>query len=252
LKPLERVQKQWTTLGEKDPFWAVLSFPGKQAGGWDQLAFFETGVKEIESAIQTAQRSSEIHFGVAVDFGCGVGRLSQALARRFDRVIGIDIARPMIESAIRLNQFAGRCQYRLNVSPNLAVLGTESADFLYSSITLQHVVPALARTYIKEFFRVARPGAPVIFQLPSKPRSRLWHYAKSAAPVALTNLLWRIRTGSPEAMESYFMTEKDVAALVDQSGGHITSIESNENGPTGWQSRTYFCIRAKAAHPAWT
>jgi SAM-dependent methyltransferase len=176
-----------------------------------------------------------------VDFGCGVGRLSQALATRFERVIGIDIAASMIQEAIRLNQFPGRCEYLHNMAADLAALPDESADFIYSSITLQHVVPRLAQRYIREFFRLARPGGLVVFQLPSRPRSLARHWVKSAMPLALTNLLWRLRTGSPEAIESYFMPESRVADLVKRSHGSAVHIESNQNGPPGWQSRTYFC-----------
>ena len=198
---------------------------------------------EIAQAIETAQRFSPIHFGTAVDFGCGVGRLSQALANHFERVAGVDISGPMIMAAVRLNRFPGRCDYVHNVAPDLAVLESASANLVYSSITLQHVVPALARGYIREFFRVARPGAHVIFQLPSRPRSNAWHRLKKAAPLALTNFLWRLRTGSPEAIETYFTPEAEVKMLVEQSGGSVMFVDSDMNGPSGWESRKYFCVR---------
>jgi SAM-dependent methyltransferase len=242
-EPLNRVRKQWTALGEKDPFWAVLTRPGKSGGRWDQAAFFETGVQEIEKVIEAAQRISPVRFGTAVDFGCGVGRLSQALATRFEHVIGLDIAASMICEAVRLNRFPDRCEYLHNVAADLALVRDKSADFLYSSITLQHVIPMLAQRYIREFFRIVRPGGLVVFQLPSRPRSLARQRAKSAIPIALTNLLWRVRTGSPGAIESYFTPEGQVADIVNQSHGSIKYVESNEDGPPGWQSRTYFCMR---------
>jgi SAM-dependent methyltransferase len=230
-------------LGESDPLSAILSRPGESAGTWDQDAFFKTGVVEIERVINTARRFSPICFGTAVDFGCGVGRLSQALALHFERVIGIDIAESMVQAAAQFNQDPGRCRYVHNVTADLAVLGDASVDFIYSNITLQHMVPSLAQSYIREFFRIARPSAHVIFQLPSRPRSLAWHWLKSAAPVALSNLLWRVRTGNPEAMESYFMPETRVSDLVKRSGGSIELLESNQFGPLGWDSRMYFCRR---------
>ncbi len=83
----------------------------------------------------------------------------------------------------------------------------------------------------------------MIFQLPCRPRSVLWHAIKSVAPVGVANMIWRLRTGSPEAMETYSMAEKKVVDLVEESGGAILSVEENQNGPPGWQSRKYFCIR---------
>ena len=247
LKPLNRVRRQWTTLGSTDPFRAILSRPGEPAGAWDQAAFFETGVAEVEQVLRIARLFSPIHFGTAMDFGCGVGRLSQALAGHFDRVVGIDVAASMIQAAVQLNQFPSRCEYLHNVTADLTVLGDRSVDFIYSNITLQHMVPSLVASYVREFFRIARPGAHVIFQLPSSPRSIAWHWIKNAAPVALSNLLWRVRTGNPEAMESYFMPENQVGDLVEQSGGSVRFVETDSCGPPGWQSRKYFCTRNSAA-----
>jgi SAM-dependent methyltransferase len=242
VRALNRVRQQWTTLGEHDPLWAILSLPEKQRGGWDEGAFFETGVAEIQDALSTARNLRSIQHGTAVDFGCGVGRLSQALAMHFQRVIGVDIAESMIQRANALNRFPDRCEYIHNTSADLSVLPDSSADFVYSSITLQHIVPRLARLYIREFFRVARPGAQVVFQLPCRPRSVLWHAVKSITPVAFGNFIWRLRTASPEAMETYSMPERKVARLVEDSGGSILSVQNNQNGPHGWQSRKYFCV----------
>jgi SAM-dependent methyltransferase len=246
LEPLSRIRKQWTTLGEIDPFRAILSRPGESAMAWDRTAFFETGVVEIEEVLQTAKRFSPVHFAAAMDFGCGVGRLSQALALHFDRVIGIDIAESMIQTAAQFNEFPNRCEYVHNVASDLPALRDKSVDFIYSNITLQHMVPSLAGSYIREFFRIARHDAHVIFQLPCRPRSAAWHRIKNAVPVALSNLLWRVRTGNREAMESYFIPEERVRDLVGQAGGSVRFVESDQSGPLGWQSRKYFCTRNAA------
>jgi SAM-dependent methyltransferase len=246
LKPLSRVRKQWDALGETDPFRAILSRPGINARVWDRAAFFQTGIAEIEGVLQTAGQLSPIQFATAMDFGCGVGRLSQALALRFDRVIGVDIAASMIQAAAQFNEFPSRCAYVHNVTADLAVLEDRSVDFVYSNMTLQHMVPSLARRYIREFFRIARPGALVIFQMPSRPRSAAWYRIKNVTPIVLSNLLWRVRTGNPEAMESYFIPEKEVKDLVDGSKGSVRFVESDHSGPPGWQSRKYFCTRNAA------
>jgi SAM-dependent methyltransferase len=193
--------------------------------------------------LEHAKSLAPIRFDRAVDFGCGVGRLSQALARRFEKVIGIDVAESMIRQAIELNHFPERCQYIQNVTPDLSILPDACVDFVYSSITLQHLVPALAAGYIREFFRTVRPGGSVVFQLPCRPRSVVWHTIKRALPVAVPNLLWRLRTNSPEAMETYSIAEHRVVQLVEASGGAVLSIQADDNGPDGWQSRKYFCNR---------
>lgn len=240
---LERARRQWTALGARDPLWAILSHPDRQNGRWDLSEFFETGAKEIEDVIAKAAAIAPISFGTAVDFGCGVGRLSQALASHFGSVVGIDIAKPMLEQAERLNRFPERCRYIHNAAADLSVLADESADLIYSNITLQHVTPRLQRTYIREFFRVARPGSHVIFQVPSRPRSVAWNAAKRALPVAVTNSIWRIRTGSPAAMESYFTPAGVVTKIVGEARGSVSQAELDHGGPPGWESRKYFCLK---------
>src|SRR5262249_17960982 len=99
---LTRVRHQWTTLGERDPLWAILSENDKKDGGWDQDAFFKTGIDEIAEVLRAAESLAPLRRGSAVDFGCGVGRLSQALSMHFERVIGVDIAESMIRKANEL------------------------------------------------------------------------------------------------------------------------------------------------------
>ena len=245
-KTLERVQRQWTALGEQDPMWAILTRPEKRSGQWNEAEFFATGIREIGEVLEIAGSVAPLRFENAIDFGCGVGRLSQALAQRFEHVLGIDVSKPMIEAAEKLNRSPQRCSYLHNVTADLGRIPDDSTDLVYSNITLQHMVPSLSRRYIQEFFRAARPGAQVIFQLPSRPRSRIRDRIKKVVPLAITNWWWRIRAGSPEAIESYFISEPHIRALVSQCGGTVVHALPDDNGPPGWESRKYFCIRTKA------
>ncbi|HSM78634.1 MAG TPA: hypothetical protein VLT57_13440, partial [Bryobacteraceae bacterium] len=82
---LRAVRRQWTMLGEQDPFWAIITAAGKENNGWDVDEFFSTGVAEIERVMQYVARQHPLpRRARALDFGCGAGRLSQALASHFD------------------------------------------------------------------------------------------------------------------------------------------------------------------------
>src|ERR1700761_6015576 len=101
---IERLRDTWCVLGEQDPLWAILSSPDKRGGRWDIDEFFAFGEQEID-AIQSqcaALGRPDAH-AVALDFGCGVGRLSRALSKHYAQVIGVDIASSMIERARELN-----------------------------------------------------------------------------------------------------------------------------------------------------
>lgn len=165
---LNRLQRDWNGLARKDAMWAVLTGPLGSARTWDPDAFFQTGVDEIGGvlgrlrALGVSPQPSR-----ALDFGCGPGRLTQALAGHFAHVDGVDIASTMIERAQALNRRGAACRYHVNTTGDLQIFPERTFDFIYSSITLQHMEPQYSRRYIDEFFRVVRPGGVAVFQIPS-------------------------------------------------------------------------------------
>lgn len=162
------VARTWEDLARSDPLWAVLSEPDKRARQWNADAFFETGEELVEKILSRAETAgARVKYGLAVDFGCGVGRLSRALARRFDKVIGIDVSETMVRIARELNKEHAGLSFLLNQRDDLRSLPDAFADFVCSHITLQHLRPAIAECYIRDLFRIARPGGYVYFQLPS-------------------------------------------------------------------------------------
>lgn len=172
-KILERLQNVWEIHAKDDPFWAIISTPGKMGGKWDLNEFLQTGRHEIDQLLETLS-SNDIEFerSSALDFGCGVGRLTQALARYFESVCGVDISPTMIENARTLNQYREKCTYHLNARADLRLFEDDQFSFIYSSIVLQHMEPDVARSYLAEFGRILKPGGLLIFQLPSSLRNQ--------------------------------------------------------------------------------
>ncbi|MDR0182896.1 class I SAM-dependent methyltransferase [Lysobacter arvi] len=165
---LKSVADTWETLAQIDPLWAVLSEPEKRGRRWDVAEFLETGEAEIRRLLADIDELGGLPAAqAALDFGCGVGRLSIPLSMRFDRVIGIDISPSMVENARRLARARPNVEFIVNPRDDLARLPDAAFDLVYSNIVLQHMDPALAAGYIAEFYRVARPGGFVVFQIPS-------------------------------------------------------------------------------------
>jgi SAM-dependent methyltransferase len=158
----------WDRHARKDPMWAVLSDPAKQGRRWDLQGFMRNGEREIALLWnQLAQLQLVPDHHTALDFGCGIGRLTQALARRFDRVVGVDISPSMVAVARDIDRYPSIVDYMCNPHSDLRDLHSRSCDFIYSNIVLQHVVPQLSIEYLKEFFRLLKPGGVLVFQLPS-------------------------------------------------------------------------------------
>lgn len=161
----------WETAAQRDPLWAILSDPTKKGRQWDLPAFFVTGRREISLLLYQLRRLGHLPSTTrALDFGCGVGRLTQALALTFDEVVGVDVSPTMLRLGDRLNAAGRRVRYVLNDSLSLDQFASGVFDFVYSDLVLQHLPPSAALTYITEFLRVLAPGGVVVFQLPSRKR----------------------------------------------------------------------------------
>jgi SAM-dependent methyltransferase len=135
---LDALQKHWETFARQDPMWAILTDPGKQGRAWNEAEFYATGVGQILDMLSWVRWVLPLaKFDRAIDFGCGIGRLTQALADHAGHVTGVDIAPTMIEIA-RRNNAKPNCEFVCNERPDLSLFADASLDFIYTSITLQH------------------------------------------------------------------------------------------------------------------
>jgi ubiquinone/menaquinone biosynthesis C-methylase UbiE len=167
MSKLEKLQQDWDDLAKIDPMWAICSDSAKMQNQWDTVEFFETGKRHIRSVLDTvANLDVVLNRGTALDFGCGMGRLTQALAEEFDCVYGVDISPTMIECADQLNQFREKCRYILNSQSDLQIFEDNLFDFIYTYIVLQHMPSELMMGYLKEFIRTLKAGGMLMFQVP--------------------------------------------------------------------------------------
>jgi SAM-dependent methyltransferase len=234
---LTRLQTRWERLAREDPLWAVLTDPAKKGGAWDVGEFFRTGEREIEAVMAYVDSIwPGLRRARALDFGCGVGRLTQALAGRFERVVGVDISPTMIELARAHDRSGGRCEFLVNDSPDLALLASADFDFAYSNITLQHVPPAAAKGYLRELVRVLRPGGLLVFQLPTH-RLRT---ARSGLVALLPAWLRRRRAGG---MEMHALPRHEVEAVLRCAGARLIDAQEDASAGPGWPGLRYAATR---------
>ncbi|HEX3689363.1 MAG TPA: methyltransferase domain-containing protein [Solirubrobacteraceae bacterium] len=164
---LRTLERHWNALGEEDPLWAILSAPDKRGGAWDLEEFLATGPVQVNALLADLRaRGIEVGHERALDFGCGIGRLTQSLADHFELCEGVDLAPSMIEQAIRINRRGDRCRFHHNPSPDLSLFGDETFDFALSLLVFQHMEPDLMRGYVAELLRVLRPGGIAYFNVP--------------------------------------------------------------------------------------
>jgi SAM-dependent methyltransferase len=234
---LERHKEDWERLAETDAMWAVLTAPQHRGGGWDEAAFFATGETEIAHVLAVVDSlGRRVERSAALDFGAGVGRLTRALAHRFDRAVGVDISEAMVASASRLNNGTGVCEFRLNTTPDLAQFETASFDFVYSSIVLQHLPSAAAiEAYVAEFLRVARPDGLVVFGAAThiaplyvlQPRRRLYALLRRVG----VHEQWMLRHTPLTPMRMTAVSQQRLLALLRRHGAEVLRTEPLTDGP---------------------
>jgi len=226
----------------------VLSHADKRGGRWDAAEFLATGKLEIDG--QLAMLAADGYprgRDLAMDFGCGAGRLTRALAAYFERAIGIDVSASMIAAARELNADVDNAEFRENASPRLQGMADASVDFVFSHIVLQHIPPALAAGYVDEFFRVLAPGGAAVFQfvdgVDESLRGRLFGLASNRWLNPLRRLLWRRR----EVFEMHALPERELRARLARHP-HLRLAHAFDDGAAGpgWRGRRWVVVNDEA------
>ena len=166
---VQKCQSDWETFARLDAKWAILTRSEKKFNQWNDEDFFATGTQEIQEFLnQSKNLGIELVFSEALDFGCGMGRLTRGLAQHFDKVCGIDISQEMVSLARDIHKDNNRIEFIHNPQTDLSCLENNRFDLVYSMITLQHVPDRKTiRNYLLEFIRILKPGGLLYFQLPT-------------------------------------------------------------------------------------
>lgn len=233
----DRLARNWENLARQDPMWAILSDATRKGGKWDAAEFFATG-REFVAWLGSwlGLHRIEVPRTRALDFGCGLGRLTQALAPHFEHVVGIDVSATMVDGAVGHNRFGAKVDYVHNVRPDLSVIASDSIDFVLSVIVLQHMRPEYAAGYMREFVRVLRPGGKAFFQMPVAANAGANANAGECEPE------------SEAYMEMHCLDKAQVHEAVAAAGGRVMVCEDDQWAMPGWTSAHY--LVAKDAAPA--
>jgi SAM-dependent methyltransferase len=248
---LWQVQRHWDALADVDPLWAVLTEADKQGKRWSIDEFFATGLADVGADMARVRLlDPRLPGKSALDFGCGAGRLTQALAQHFSRATGVDISGRMVALARELGGNA-RVDFVHNPRPDLRLFPGDSFDFVYSRITLQHIAPRYTRRYLREFIRVLSPGGIMLVQVPATvppgdPPDRFrfsfwpptaWMRAKRF--VRYHHPGWF--PGTPK-MQMYALARDDVLECLTAGGAEVLSAEKGEHD--AFENYTYIARKA--------
>jgi SAM-dependent methyltransferase len=175
------VRRVWSRYAETDPYYSVLAhrrFRGSPAAKVLR-EFYASGEDDAVFIRQTVERhgGNPDEIGTVLEFGCGLGRASNWLARTFPQVIGVDISPRHLDMASQymadhgIGNFTPICLTGVDDFGRLPRF-----DLLYSMIVLQHNPPPLIRIILDTLLDKLNRGGFAIFQIPT---SRLLGYSFS-------------------------------------------------------------------------
>lgn len=151
----------WRAWGEIDPYYGVLTNEKFRTASLENNIgeFFQTGEEYVEQRLEKLER----HFGHvarnrALDFGCGVGRLTLPLARRFDAVTGIDISPSMLVEAERNANREQLNNLQWGSSDDSLSAAVGKFDFVNTYIVLQHIPVGRGLAIIDALLDRVAPG----------------------------------------------------------------------------------------------
>ncbi len=157
---------EWKKWGAEDPLFAVSSWMGKQKDGpspWTEEEFYALGQSDWGDFLPRWQ-----FYGVdtesCLEFGCGAGRMTKALAGTFQHVHAVDVSENMIRRAQKA--VGSNVDFSLIDGAHLPQ-PSGSVKAVFTTHVLQHLDNVeVGYACFREFYRVLDSGGTMMAHLP--------------------------------------------------------------------------------------
>jgi SAM-dependent methyltransferase len=235
----------WETLGASDPDWGVLSDRSLAGGGWESRIedFYASGQGAIDGLIASLPPTER---RLAIDWGSGTGRLTFALAKHCDRVVGVDISSSMLQTARERAADRGIGNVEFVAHDSFEPGG--DADLVISILVLQHA-PSLnaVRADIATMAAAVAPAGWLVVQLPFRARNlrarlqlgrRIW---KLLRPLGIP-VTWLARFSAGFGM--LLVPEATATEMIAASG--MSVMRTRRQDGFGFDYLTYYAQKPTA------
>ena len=168
---LEIIKLSWTHLGLTKPHFSVLTnanyLPEKFEINSD--SFWKSGDNEKIMILDILKKYNIFNFK-ELDFselGCGVGRVTNSVAREFKSIHGYDISSNHIALAKNRSKELNINNINFSVVAENPLEDYTKTDIFYSRIVLQHNPPPIIYILIGNMLKALKPGGFALFQVPT-------------------------------------------------------------------------------------
>lgn len=166
------VQKDWTEIGNLDPYWGVLSheeYSHERITPEALDRFYESGFHDVQHILNICLRNKiDIkNIRKVLELGSGTGRISYHLAQKFASVICCDISKSMIDCASNYMQSKNIKNINFLWFKNLVdIENIPRFDLFFSVIVLQHNPPPIISYFLENILTALNNNGIAIFQVP--------------------------------------------------------------------------------------
>jgi SAM-dependent methyltransferase len=220
--------RSWERFAELDPYLYILSTMKHS----DPREFWLSGEQTVRVELLPIVQSNAVRPKIGLEVGSGIGRLTFPLARHFQTVVGVDVARGMVERAISLARNKGiqNVSFSSITGPEDFLQNTGNyagtCNFIYSLLVFQHIPDlSVIEGYLHVIRILLHEQGLAYLQFDTRPKN-LAYRLKTSLPDPLLPRFWRrgirrIRR-SPEEIETSIRRAglKVVAELTPRSAYH--------------------------------
>lgn len=227
---LAHIQASWQKLGREEPHWSVLtSEEFKQTNlAANREWFYASGHGNAEQFLHLLRRNGCFPDGVAdkavLEYGCGVGRVTHALAQHFGRVYAYDISAPHLALAKQWTDGLGLTNIAFSqIQHPQDVVRLPKVHVVYTVIVLQHNPPPVIRMILEGLLSALLPGGVALFQVTT--------YREGYAFVAKDYL--RTAKARLGEVEMHVLPQRRVFGIIAQADCQV--LEVLEDAWTGYR-----------------
>jgi SAM-dependent methyltransferase len=230
----------WEYYGRENPYYGVLTnerFSRDRLDAEARSAFFASGQEHLASILRTVHDHLDPDFRPtrALDFGCGVGRVTLPLAEVCESVVGVDISESMLAEAAANAAAAGLPNVEFVKADDRLVEVNGTFDLVHSIFVFQHIECRRGNLIARSLVDRLREGGVGVLQFTYADASRTprWRrtltaaYARSAALFKLRSLVKRQPLSRPQMQMNKYDLNR-LLQMLQESDCHDIHVRFTE------------------------